>query len=251
MRTNKGSIGLPGAIIIAGAIVAIAIIWTQRPAGGYNIEPKTPQVALKAVGMAAVTNADHILGNPDAPIKLVEYSDPSCPYCKIFNTTMTRLMDVYGPGGKVAWVYRQFPLDKPGPGGQILHPNSGAQAEAFECAASQGGNTAFFAYEKRWFEVFPLEGAERRPADEDRKQIIQTAKDVGLDMASFTACLGSGKFKDKIERQYTDGINAEITGTPHTIMITPSGTRIPLSGLVDYATLKSSIDALIADIPAN
>ena len=248
-RPPRSLIGLPGAIIIAAAIIAIAVIWTHKPSPSSSGTQQPAVPGQSADGMAPVTNADHILGNPAAPIKLVEYSDPSCPYCQAFNPTMEQVINQYGPGGQVAWVYRQFPLDKPVEGGGILHPNSGRQAEAFECAASIGGNKSFFAYEERWFSVFPQDGASRAEAT-DNAQIIQTAKDIGLDMTAFTACIGTGKFKDKLDASYADGINAGITGTPYTILITPSGTKIPLEGAASYATLKNSIDALLASMPA-
>ncbi|MDB5238844.1 MAG: oxidoreductase [Candidatus Parcubacteria bacterium] len=249
-RKNSGSaIGVPGAIIIAATILAIAYMWTQRPAhSGANTQLSSGQNALPNAGAAAamepVSASDHILGNPNADIKLVEYSDPSCPYCKLFNPTMQQIMTEYGPGGKVAWVYRQFPLDKADASGNVLHPNAGREAQALECAASLGGNTAFWAYEKKWFEVFPEDGADRS-VETDNAQIASVAQSVGLDPVSFNDCIASGRFKAKLDKSFTDGINAGISGTPYTVLITPSGTKIPLVGAQTYQTLKSSIDALI------
>ena len=155
-RKASSPIGIPGAIIIAAAILAIAFIWTQKSA--RQSAPTTSQAgdlpnAGTTAAMAPVTAGDHILGNPNAKVRLVEYSDPSCPYCQLFNPTMQQIMSEYGPGGQVAWIYRQFPLDKPDQNGNILHPNAGREAQAMECAAALGGNTAFWAYEKKWFEV--------------------------------------------------------------------------------------------------
>jgi len=252
-QPSRSLIGLPGAIIIAAAILALAFIWIHKPTASSNTnnqQAATPSIDDQASGMAAVTNSDHILGNPQAPIKLVEYSDPSCPYCQMFNPTMEAIMNAYGPGGQVAWVYRQFPLDKPvTKGGPLFHPNSGREAAAFECAGSIGGNSSFFAYMKHWFEIFPQNGADRTETVDDA-QIYQAAKDIGLDMTAFNACESTGEFKDKLDQSYADGINAGVTGTPYTILITPSGTRIPLEGAVAYSTLKSAIDTLITNMPA-
>jgi protein-disulfide isomerase len=241
---------LPGAIIVAGALVAVALIWISRPAAAPGAASNGNDIQSTASSMAPVTAADHILGNPNAPIKLVEYSDPSCPYCKTFNPTMEAIMTGYGPGGKVVWVYRQFPLDKPDETGNIFHPNSGKEATAFECAGALGGTTVFFAYEKRWFEAFPLDGASRT-ASADQAQIAQTAEDVGLDPVSFNECLSSGRFKDKLDKSYTDGLNAGVAGTPYTVIITPSGTNLPPVGAISYSTLKTVIDTLISSIPAS
>ena len=250
-NTRSSLITIPGAIIVAGAIIAIAIVWTTKPAkapSAQNSGAQIPQVGQ--VTLAPVTANDHIFGNPNAPIKIVEFSDPSCPYCKQFNPTMEQVMSTYGPGGQVAWVYRQFPLDKPDQNGNVLHPNSGNEAESLECAASLGGNTAFWAYEKEWYNVFPLQGATDRSVADDTAQLAQIAKDVGLNALSFNDCVTSKQFNSKIDAQYTDGINAGVMGTPSNIIITPSGTKIPLtganSGAVSYATLKSIIDTLIS-----
>jgi len=246
-NTRSSLVTIPGAIIVAGAIIAIAIVWTTKPAKaptGENNGAQIPQVGQ--VNMAPITAADHILGNPNAPIKIVEFSDPSCPYCKQFNPTMEQIMSAYGPGGQVAWVYRQFPLDKPDQNGRILHPNSGNEAEALECAASLGGNTAFWAYEKEWYSVFPLQGATDRSVADDTAQLAQIAKDIKLDPMAFNDCVTSKQFKVKIDAQYTDGINAGVSGTPYSVVITPSSTKIPLAGAVSYATLKTTIDTLIS-----
>lgn len=238
---------LPSAIIIAGVIIAVAIIWTQgsrQPIADTDPAPKPVQISY-----TAITKDDHILGNPNAIVKILEYSDPSCPYCKTFNPTMEKIMAEYGPDGKVAWVYRAFPLDKPAPNGSVLHPNAGHQSQAIECAASIGGNEKFWNYEKAWYETFPLQGATGRSLSDDSKQLIEIAKTVGLDSVAFNECLTSGSTKDKIEKQYLAGINDGVSGTPHSIIYTSTGKRIPIQGgAIPYESLKPLIDAAIKEI---
>lgn len=247
-RKTSGALSLPGAVIIAGALIAVALIWINRPADrGWTPKGQdnaVPQSA--AAGFAEVTAADHILGNPNAPIKLIEYSDLSCPYCKLFNPTLTQIMDIYGPTGKVAWVYRHFPLFKP-INGEIPHPNSLMQSEALECVGQLGGNKAFFDFEKKWFDAFPTDGANRN-AVLDRQVIDGIARDIGIDPASFDDCMSSSRFKDRIDKAYEDGLRAGISGTPFTVVITPSGNKIPLVGIQTYSTLKATIDTLITTI---
>lgn len=236
---------IPGAIIIGCAIIALAIIWTQKPA---------PQAAPAAAGtlnmpesnLSPVTGADHILGNPNAPIKIVEYSDTSCPYCKSFHPIMKKIIDEYGPSGKVAWVYRHFPLDIPDAQGRILHPNANKEGQAMECAAKLGGNEKFWAYTHRLYEVTPSVTSQS-PTGLDQKQLPVIAAEVGLNIGSFNECLSSDQFRDKVAAGYVDGVNAGVTGTPYSILITPSGTKIPIMGAQDYTTIKSTIDALLAE----
>ena len=240
-------VGIPGAIIIAATIIAIALVYIFHPVSKTTttLTANSPQVPQ--VNMAPITSADHILGNPNAQIKIVEYSDPSCPYCKMFNPTMEQVMNSYGPGGKVAWVYRSFPLDKPDQNGNVLHPNAGHEAQALECAAFLGGNDKFWAYEKSWYDTFPLQGATQRSVAEDTTQLVGLAKGAGLDTVAFNDCLASGQFKSKVDAQYTDGINAGVSGTPHNIIVTPSGDKIPLVGAVSFAILKTTLDTLLTE----
>lgn len=247
MDNNKSPfVTLPGAIIIAGAIIAMAIIWVKQPAKA----PSNSQAALAQNGqlgqinMRAVSAADHIYGNPNATVKIVEYSDTSCPFCKTFNPTMEQIINEYGPSGKVAWIYRHFPLDKPDEKGNILHKNAGHEAQALECAASIGGNDKFWAFEKKLYEITPSV-TPQTPNGLDQNQLPVIAKSVGIDQVSFNDCLASGQFKNKVEADYTDGINVGVSGTPYSVVITPSGNKIPLVGAQPYSVVKSAIDALL------
>lgn len=77
---------------------------------------------------------DHILGNQNASIKIVEYSDIQCPYCAKVHPTIKEVVEKYD--GEVMWVYRHFPLN--------IHQYAEELALATECAASLGGNDAFW-----------------------------------------------------------------------------------------------------------
>ena len=237
---------LPGAIIIAGALIAMAVIWVKQPvrAPAANQAANLANAQLGQINMREVTAADHIYGNPNAPIKIIEYSDTSCPFCKTFNSTMEQIMGEYGPTGKVAWIYRHFPLDKPDTNGDILHKNSNHEAQALECAASTGGNDKFWAFEKKLYEITPSVTSVT-PNGLDQQQLPVIAKSVGLNVVSFNDCLASNQFKNKVEADYTDGVNAGVSGTPYSIIITPSGNKIPLVGAQPYTTVKSAIEALL------
>jgi len=238
---------MSGAVVIAGALIAVAIIWTQQKPVSSNTAATTDSLPnpLSQVTMAPISSSDHIYGNPNAPVKIVEYSDPSCPYCQAFNPVMEQIVAEYGATGQVAWVYRQFPLDKPGQDGKIFHPNSGRQAEALECAAAVGGSTAFWAYEKAWFGTYyPQDGAQESSSVSDQ-QIAATAKDVKLDPIAFNDCISSERFKARLDAQYTDGINVGVAGTPTSVLVTPTGSKILLPGLQTYTTLKTAIETLL------
>ena len=247
MENRSQLITLPGAIIIAGALIAVSIIWVKSPGKATDQTAQAQLPNVENSSMRPISAGDHILGNPNAPIKIVEYSDPSCPFCKIFNPTMVQIMNTYGPTGQVAWIYRHFPLDKPDQNGNILHPNAGRESQAMECAAHLGGNTKFWEYEKLLYERTPAVTGES-PNGLDPKQLPVIAKDIGLDPVSFNECLTSNQFKDKVEADYVDGLNAGVTGTPYSIIITPSGSMVPLVGAQTFSTIKAAIDALLVEV---
>jgi len=129
---------IPLAIVIAGAFVAGALYFSNSGATANAPVAITdtnqpvaaaPEPTGSTDAVRPVTSEDHIKGNPNAPIKIVEYSDFECPFCKRFHDTMNEVMDKYGDSGEVAWVFRQFPLEQ-------LHPvKAQAVAVASECAA--------------------------------------------------------------------------------------------------------------------
>jgi protein-disulfide isomerase len=196
---QKNSLSIPGAIVIAGLLIA---------GGIYLSKPKTESVVKQATAaersIQPISNTDHILGNPDAPIVLVEYSDTECPYCKMFQTTMHTIMDTYGKDGKVAWVYRQFPV----------HPvRAEKEAESTECVNELGGNTTFWKYLDAIFATT----TSRDNLDPNVLPIL--AKDVGINTAKFNECLASGKYAGTVQAQSADAQSNGANGTPFNVMV--------------------------------
>jgi protein-disulfide isomerase len=185
-----------------------------------------------------VDSKDHIRGNPDAPVKLVEFSDFECPFCKGFHATVKQLMDEYGKDGRVAWIYRHFPIDS-------LHSKARKEAQAAECANELGGNDAFWAYSDKLFEITPSNDRL------DLSLLPQIAEEIGLDRAKFEACLAGdtrgAKFADRIESDARNASASGGTGTPYTIVIAPGGKTFPINGAQSYSTVKSVIDLALKE----
>lgn len=112
------------------------------------ISGETDAASQEKIAMRPIDATDHIFGNPNAQVFVIEYSDPECPFCKNFHATMETVMKQYGDDGKVAWVYRHFPLDS-------LHSKARKESEAFECAGELGGNAKFWEYANKLFEITP------------------------------------------------------------------------------------------------
>ncbi|MEK7649686.1 MAG: thioredoxin domain-containing protein [Patescibacteria group bacterium] len=228
------SLSVPFAIVAAGALVAFAI-YSQGPAAPAPAGDNNPGAAAVGGAFAAkeVNGDDHLRGNPDAAVKIVEYSDLECPFCKTFHKTMLQVMDEYGNDGRVAWVYRHLPLDQ-------IHPKARKEAEASECAAKLGGNDAFWQYIDKIFEITPANNGL------DHALLPQIAQDLGLDRAAFEACLSGGEFAQKISDQMQDAAAAGAQGTPYSVIITKDGKTIPINGALPYPSVKAMIDQALA-----
>lgn len=225
----QNKLTVPIAIVVAGALIAGALFFAGRAAapvpGSHSGEPGVEE------NVPRVTAEDHILGNPDAPVVIIEYSDIECPFCKQFHVTMQQIIDEYGRDGQVAWVYRHFPLAQ-------LHPNAPRLAEASECVADVAGEQAFWNFLDEVFAIAPAN------TSFPMGRLNEAAVNVGADETAFTQCLDSGRHQATIEKQFNDAVSAGGQGTPHNIII--AGDQIiPLPGAQPYATVKQVIETIL------
>lgn len=227
MRTSKAqSYAIPFAIVIAGLAIAGAIYFSDEKKG-----PSPTATAQANTAIDPVTAKDHIIGNPNAKIVIVEYSDTECPYCKMFHPTMERIMNEYGKDGKVAWVYRHFPLS--------FHPKAPKEAEATECANKLGGNTKFWEYLSKLFEVTPGNN------QLDPAELPKIAGKIGLDVTEFNKCLDSGEMKTIVDKDLASGQKAEVSGTPYAAILVNKKVVDSINGAQPYEVVKAQIDALL------
>jgi len=142
-KINLNDLLIPISIVIAGIFVAVGL-YLSGGGVGSAAAPTVAQVEVDNTSkINPVTADEHIKGNPDALVKIVEFSDYDCPFCSRHHDVMNAIMDKYADN-EVAWVYRQFPLEQ-------LHPNAPAVALASECVAEIGGNDAFWKFTDDYF----------------------------------------------------------------------------------------------------
>ncbi|MBI3332420.1 thioredoxin domain-containing protein [Candidatus Peregrinibacteria bacterium] len=185
-------------------------------------DPEEPAPSIDSVPEVD-PDTDHIRGNLDATISLIEYSDYECPFCKRHHPTMTQVMDAYGDD--VNWVYRHYPLS--------FHPNAEPGALAGECVAELGGNDAFWEFTDKVFAGTSFDFA-------------GMAKEIGINEAQFKDCFDSKRHLQKIQDQMAGGSSAGVNGTPGTIIINHDTDEVKLvSGAVPFATFKAAIDGML------
>jgi len=210
----KYSTFILAAILIVGAFVVFT--GDDAPSGNTNTNPgqQLPEVGSKS---QISEDDDPILGNPNAPVTIIEFSDYQCPFCaKFWSETLPLLKKDYIDTGKVKLVYRDYPLS--------FHQMARPAAEAAECVRSAAKSDA--AYFKMHDKIF----ANHESLSVDN--LKTWAKELGYDIES---CLNSGKFAKEVEKDIADGGSL---GTP-TFFI--NGKR--LRGAQPYSAFKQVIDA--------
>lgn len=166
-----------------------------------------------------ISEQDQMIGNPNAKITVVEFSDFQCPFCERFHPTAERVLDEYGD--KVRWVFKHFPLDS-------IHPNARPAAMASECAGEQG---KFWEFADELFTNQSLLG------DSYYRELAGT---LGLNTGKFNECLDSNKYADKVNNDYQAGVAAGVRGTPASFI---NGQMI--NGAQPYEVVKAAIDSLL------
>jgi protein-disulfide isomerase len=213
---------IPVAIVIAGLAIAAAVYF-----GGNKPAAAGQQVAT----IAPVTAKDHIIGNPNAKIVIIEYADTECPLCKVFHSTLQRIMSDYGKDGQVAWVYRHFPLS--------MHSKAQKEAEATECASKLGGESKFWEFTNKVFEVTKGNNSL------DEAELPKIAAAIGLDVAAFNKCVASGEMKSIIDKDISSGTKAGVQGTPNSYILVNKTNAAYLNGAYPYEDVKAGIDELL------
>lgn len=226
-NNSGGQNKIIAAIIVAGVLIAGAILLKDStpPEKALNNEVKSGLNSIAEI--RPIASDEHILGNPNAEVFIVEYSDTECPYCKMFHNTMHEVVADYN--GKVAWVYRHYPIPQ-------LHQRAFNEAVATECAWEQGGNNIFWQYTD---EVYS-----RTTSNDglDPLELTNIATSLGLDVNAFNACLSSQKYADKVENDIFDGKNVDINGTPNSFIVKNGVVVDTIAGAAPLSDVRLKID---------
>lgn len=204
----------------------VARVPTPPPTPQPQPQPQPQPPPPPAGDVAPVDPTDHIRGNPNAEISIIEYSDYECPFCQRVHGTHQALLEAYG--SKVNWVYRHYPL---GP-----HKNAMPTAIAAECVATQGGNDAFWEFTDM---IFAKEG-------EERWDYASHVKNLGLNGAAFTTCFDARTHEEEIQAEMDAGEAAGVRGTPGNFIIKNStGEAREVGGAQPIDNFKKVIDEML------
>jgi len=241
----------PLSIIIAGGLIGISIIYSNNPSifGFKNLTNKTDtQQIIDSVAENPAPTApqvpnindielddDAVLGNVDAPVTIIEFSDYECPFCKkYFTDTFPQIVKNYVDTGKVKIVYRDFPLG-------FHDPLATTEAMSAECARKQGGDEIYFKFHDAIFLKTNSNGNGLVVDD-----LYKIATDLGLNATDVKNCVESKEFEAEVKADFAYGSSVGISGTPSFyIGKSTEGTTIKgelVVGAQPYATFQQLID---------
>ena len=209
IKNGGGKIDTPTAIVIAGVLIALGIYVSNNgltlPAKEEGGTPAgiatTPELAPIGPIEVDIEN-EPTIGDEDAPVTIVEFTEYQCPYCKRYvDETFVKIKENYIDTGKVKYVIRDFPLP--------FHANAQKASEAVNCAGDQG---KYWEFHNKLFEG--QEEWSEKGNDDAIATFKDYAKDLGLETVEFGKCLDEDVYKDEIDQDVVDGQNYGVSGTP-------------------------------------
>ncbi|KKW43533.1 MAG: Sodium/proton antiporter [Parcubacteria group bacterium GW2011_GWB1_57_6] len=213
---------IPLAIVAGGIIVAMAV---------YASMPKTAgnPALVRPVGIS-----DHILGNPAAPVMIIEYSDFDCTYCRGFHDALHQIIANAGTSGRVAWVFRHFPLSE-------IHPNALSHAKAAECAGEVAGEDGFWKFANALFANQPV----------DSSRYGELASSIGLSGNAFATCYASvsAALDARITADRQNALDMGAVGTPFSIILANGKDPVVMDVAYPYDIVKQLVDQALGNTP--
>ncbi len=225
---------IPVAIVVAGVLVASAVILTQNSEQQATVgqagdgSPAEASADLSAV--RPVEESEFVLGNRESVIKVVEYADFNCSFCNLFHHTMKDVVADLETEGGIAWVVRWWP---------IFGQTSPLLAEAAECVGEIGGEEAYWNYTDK---IYAAIHDERNFSEE---KIEELATEVGVNTPDLQSCLESERHQEKISLDAEEAQLSGGRGTPHTVVINEeTGERSAIPGAQPYEEVVRIIEEL-------
>jgi protein-disulfide isomerase len=186
---------------------------------------KDYSVAIKLEPIRVTLNNEGApaIGDANAPVTVVEFSDFQCPYCKGFVSTINRLKESHGK--QVRIVYRQYPIPN-------LHANAIKAAEASLCANEQG----------KFWEMHDLMFEEQNKLTVS--ELKEKAGRLKMNKSKFDNCMDTGRHVEQVQNDMKEGLRSGVTGTPSLFI---NGVQLE-GGAVSYETLVKAIEKELARV---
>ena len=200
-----------GCLLAVCAVAALlaGIFYFTPLFGNRVVSPISDVISIES---NARPNADgNSMGDPNAPIQMVEYGDYQCPYCERFHTeTEPLLIDYFIEPGDVHFTYRSA--------GNWVSSNTAGNTESQDAALA-----AYCAADQdKFWDMHDALFANNRDVENEgafsSSRLLAIAESIGLDKATYQDCYDSGKYADQVEQDLDDATASGIQGTPFFVL---------------------------------
>jgi len=219
-------------LAIGAAIASISIIIVFFAFNTINDEPKLSieptqkskeLISTNIMSSTFLENGSPILGDPDAPITLIEFGDYQCHFCNVhFHNTEHRLLENFIKTGKVKMIFKDF---------TIIGPDSVNAAHGTHCANDQG---KFWEYHDILYNNWTGENNGWASSD----NLLRFAQEIELDIDQWSDCMIDEKYSQIISNSSKDARELGITGTPAFFVIGPDNKITRISGAQPYESFE-------------
>jgi len=215
------------AVVIVAVFFGISIFGQEKEL--VLEEAKIPNTTSQEfVGSVFTENGSPYLGDPNAPITLVEFGDYQCFFCnKFFHDTEQKLLENYVDTGKVKIIFKDF---------TIIGPDSRTAAHAAHCADDQD---LFWEYHDTLYNNWTGENNGWASSE----NLFRMAQDVGLDIDEFTDCMLNEIHTQIISASNADARTLGLTGTPGFFVISPNNQVTKIPGAQPFEVFQKIFDS--------
>ena len=220
-RARQRRIALIAGAVVIAVLVAGGLIWSNRDSSDLP----TLQVA-DAAELSGIPTDGRVIGDPNAPLHLVEYGDYQCPACASFATQVfPELLSSYIAPGKVSFEFRDL---------AFLGNDSVTAAQAAACAVPQNG---FWLYHETIYKNHYGENL----GNLSTSRLLDMAELSGLDRDQLAACLDDGTTAAEVQAMHQEATQLGVASTPSFVL---NGELIQWQG---WDAMKQSLDAALAN----
>jgi protein-disulfide isomerase len=214
-----------------GSQTVAPVVIQENPTPNPTVPQPTQTPTQEEQRIFVSLSDDPVIGDPNAPVTIVEFSDFQCPFCaRFFDQTLPQIKQDYIDTGKVKLVFRDFPIES-------IHANAKAAAIAAECADDQ---KMFWEYHDKLFDG-QTQWA-RLSAEDASNTFKQYASELDLATDDFNICLDSAKYSSEISQDFQNGANYGVTGTPAFFIGNEKDGYVTLIGAKPYSSFQQVID---------
>jgi protein-disulfide isomerase len=236
------------------AVLFLASIVLQGAGIGLNTNTGSPAAPSQGTGDGGPTEApsqpsgqqtsdvpasvgdDPVLGQEDAPVTLVKFTDFGCPFCQRWSdNTKPQLVSEYVESGDLKIVYKDSPIPQ-------LHPGAEQAHVAANCVYDQAGADAYYDYTD---ELYGIQNQfASRTGQSATDALVSTASDLGYDISS---CVENNTYDDEISEDKTEAENAALRGTPHFVVkASAADTGTPVRGAQPFSQFQQLIESQLS-----